>query len=171
MFPSLVTKILAEHNLPVPLSTDVPSEPERWFPLDTWLALLDAVYREIGSNALFTLGTRIMANPKFPAWIRDIDSAIESIDIAYHRSHRKNGAVMIDDASGHMLEGIGHYKVKRVADRQTIEVTCDTPYLCEVDFGIVTGTARKFEPKARVVHGPGKCRHDGSPFCRYSVMW
>jgi hypothetical protein len=168
LFPSLVTKILAEHNLPV--GGTAPGQ-ERWFPLETWLTVLDVVFKEIGPNALFTLGTRIMENPKFPSWIRDIDSAIEAIDVAYHRSHRKNGAMMYDDVSGQMLEGIGHYLARRTPGAQKIEVTCDTPYLCEVDFGIVTGTARKFEPKARIVHGTGRCRHDGGAACTYAVTW
>lgn len=171
LFPSLVTRVLAKHNLPVPGPADTVPGAERWFPLDTWLTVLDLVFTQVGPNALFTLGTRIMANPKFPPWIRDIDSALDAINIAYHKSHRKNGVPMFDDATGQMLEGIGHYRSKRVAGQPRIDVLCDTPYLCEVDFGIVTGTARKFEPKARVAHGPGKCRHDGGAACTYVVTW
>jgi hypothetical protein len=171
LFPSLVNTILATQNLPLPGPGDALLGKERWFPLDTWLSVLDMVYTQVGPNALHKLGTEIMANPKFPPWIRDIDSALESIDIAYHRSHRKNGVVMYDDTSSQMLEGIGHYRARRVAAEQKIEVTCDTPYRCIVDLGIVTGTARKFEARVRVTHGTGKCRDDGGTSCTYVVTW
>lgn len=171
LFPSLVTTILTKHKLPVPGRSDTPFAAEKWFPLDTWLTVLDLVHGQVGPNALFHLGTSIMANPKFPSWIRDVDSAMESIDLTYHRSHRKSGVLMYDDATCQMLEGIGHYKARRVPGEQRIEVTCDTPYRCEVDFGIVTGSAKKYEPKVRVVHAPSACRYEGRAACVYVVTW
>ena len=58
-----------------------------------------------------------------------------------------------------------------MAAEQKIEVTSDTPYPCEADFGIVTGMANKFEAKARTVHGPGPCRRRGGTKCTYVVTW
>jgi hypothetical protein len=171
LFPSIVKRILVDKGI-----VDAGGEgkllvQERWFPLERWLGVHDAIYKEIGPNALFTFGTRILENPKFPPWIRDVDTALESIDIAYHKSHRKNGVIMFDQASGMMSEGIGHYRSRRIAGQQRIEVTCDTPYPCEVDCGIVTRMATKFAPKARTVHAPGSCRRKDGTSCVYVVSW
>ena len=106
---------------------------EGWFPLDAWLSVHEAIHKEIGPNALVKLGMSIYENPKFPSWIRDIDTALESIDVAYHRSHRKNGVVMFDPSTNLTSEGIGHYRAKRAAGKRLIEVASDTPYSCEVD--------------------------------------
>src|ERR1700744_3625860 len=90
LFPSVVKKLLGSHGV-VHLGADGKLQvQEGWFPLDAWLAVQDAVFKEIGPNALFKFGMSIHENPKFPPWIRDIDTALESIDIAYPRSHRKS---------------------------------------------------------------------------------
>ena len=41
----------------------------------------------------------------FPPEINDVESAVRSIDIAFHLNQRKNGVVMYDPATGVMLEG------------------------------------------------------------------
>jgi hypothetical protein len=172
MFPSVAMRLLVAQGVIAPKADGQILVQEHWFALDSWLAVHEAIRKEIGPNALFTFGTRILENPKFPPWIRDVDTALESIDVAYHRSHRKGGVVMYDESTGTMLEGIGHYRSTRVPAQQRIEVTSDTPYPCEVDFGIVTRMANKFEPKSRTVHDPGPCRRrDGSSTCTYVVTW
>lgn len=172
LFPSLVQKfIVSKGILKRGPSGKLEIREERWFPLESWIAILATINDEIGPNALFKLGSSILVNPTFPPWIRDVDTALESIDIAYHRSHRKAGVVMYDQTSGRMMEGIGHYRPKRVPGEQRIEVTCDTPYPCDIDHGIVTGMATKFEAKARVIHGAGPCRRQGASSCMYVVTW
>lgn len=172
LFPSLVKRLIVSKGILQPRpdgSLEITGA--NWIPLDTWLAVFQAIHAEIGPNALFKLGTSILANPQFPPWIRDVDTALASIDVAYHRSHRKNGVLMYDQASNHMSEGIGHYRSRRVAGQQRIEVSCDTPYPCEVDCGIVTRMATKFEAKALTVHAPGPCRRKGAAACTYVVTW
>ncbi|APR83155.1 Hypothetical protein A7982_08504 [Minicystis rosea] len=171
LFPSVAKRLLAAQGVIAPGADGQMAVQERWIPLDSWLAVHEAVRKEIGANALFRFGNAILENPKFPAWIRDIDSALESIDIAYHRSHRKNGVLMYDQATGRMLEGIGHYRARRAAASQRIEVTCDTPYPCMVELGIVTKMASKFESKSRTEHGPGPCRDKNGSSCNYIVVW
>jgi hypothetical protein len=172
LFPSLVRKLIVSKGiLKLGPGGKLEIQEDAWFPLEAWLSVLEAIYTEIGRNALFKLGTSILANPKFPAWIRDIETALESIDVAYHRSHRKNGVVMYDQTTGRILEGIGNYRPRRVPGQQRILVVCDTPYPCETDFGIVTELATKFEGKARIVHDPSPCRRKGSASCTYVVTW
>ncbi len=171
LFPSVANRLLVSHGVIAPGADGKLAVQERWFALDTWLLVHEAIRKEIGPNALFTLGTRIMENPKFPPWIRDLETALVSMDVAYHSSHRKNGVVMFDPNTNEMLDGIGHYRTRRISRAQRIEVVCDTPYQCEVDFGIVTVVAARFAPKARTEHNPGACRRNGSSTCTYVVRW
>ncbi|MFT3774548.1 MAG: hypothetical protein QM820_55025 [Minicystis sp.] len=172
LFPSLVQRLIVSKGILKPgPGGKLEIREDRWFPLESWLSVLEAIHTEIGPNAAFKLGRSILANPKFPPWIRDIETALESIDVAYHRSHRKAGVIMYDAQSGRMLEGIGHYRPHRLPGQQKIRVDCDTPYPCEIDFGIVTELATKFEGKARAVHDPGACRRKGSDHCTYIVTW
>lgn len=171
LFPSVANKLLVSHGVIAPGADGKLTVQASWFALHTWLLVHEAIRKEIGPNALFTLGTRIMENPKFPSWIRDVETALESMDVAYHSSHRKNGVIMFNPTTNEMLDGIGHYRPMRVARAKRVEVVCDTPYQCEVDFGIVTAVAAAFEAKARTEHGPGACRRNGGSSCTYVVRW
>jgi hypothetical protein len=173
LFPSVMKKILVTHRIlePDPSGQLIIRE-SRWFSLDSWLSVFETIRREIGPSALAQLGTHILKNPKFPAGINDVESALQSIDTAFHLSHRKNGVLMMDASSGRMLEGIGHYRFHRhsLAEKR-VEMMCDTPYPCEIDIGIVTAVARRFAPRATVMHADRGCRRDGSVVCSYEVSW
>ncbi|HOV14530.1 MAG TPA: hypothetical protein PK771_09625, partial [Spirochaetota bacterium] len=99
-------------------------------------------------------------------------SAIQSIDIAYHLNHRKNGKVLFDTQNGKMFEGIGHYGYEKVDDKNMIICECKNPYPCAFDKGIITAMAQKFESKAKVIHDDSKpCRKNGTDSCTYIVTW
>jgi hypothetical protein len=68
---------------------------------------------DVGPRALFQYGQHLPKYAPFPPTITDIQSAMGSMDAAYHMNHRKNGKVMFDPATGEMLEGIGHYGYRR----------------------------------------------------------
>jgi hypothetical protein len=106
----------------------------------------------------------------FPSSAVDIDSAVRSIDIAYHLNHRRAGRVMYDPATGIMLEGIGHYAHEKVGVGHILS-TCVTPYPCEFDLGIVATMARRFEPRTIVEHVSSECRRQGAQACTYSLRW
>src|SRR5262245_49237878 len=67
LFPSLAMKLLVSHGI---VESGADGKPlvvqERWFPLDAWLGVLDAIEKEIGPAALFKVGENILENPKFP---------------------------------------------------------------------------------------------------------
>jgi hypothetical protein len=173
LFPSLMKKILVTHGILEPDPSGQLIVPEnRWFSLDSWLSVFETIRREVGPNALVQLGAHILENPKFPAWIKDVDTALQSIDTAYHLSHRKSGVLMLDASSGQMLEGIGHFRFHRPSSSEKrIEMVSDTPYPCEIDIGIVTAVARRFAPRATVQHADGGCRGRGGVVCSYRVSW
>lgn len=172
LFPSLAPKYLRKLGL-VPEEEGMPPGSLRTVPLDRWLSLFDAVLAEIGPNALFNLGARIIANPHLqrPAQA-DLESTLRHIDVAFHMSHRKDGQPMFDPGTGAMQEGIGHYRVQQGGSRKTLLIRCDTPYPCALEHGIVSGVAKQVEARAVVVHEhPHRCRSSGSPFCVYAVSW
>lgn len=170
-FPGVLQKILIEKGIVEPGADPARLTGERWFPLESWLAVLEVIYKEIGPSAMMEIGARIMENPHFPPGIRDIPAALDALDIVVHRSHRKLGRAMYDVATGEMTEGIGHFRVRHVPGQSKAEVTSDTPYACYADFSIVSGVAHRFDPKAMVVHAEGECRTSGGNACRYVVTW
>jgi hypothetical protein len=143
-----------------------------WIPLDIWAEMLARITVEVGPNVLFRCGMQMVEHPNLPPLVRDLEGALRAIDIAFHRSHRKAGRVMYDLATREMLEGIGHYAVAGAAADRRFLVTCDTPYPCVIDFGVVTEIARKFEPRAVVAHDEIiGCREKGAKRCAYVVTW
>jgi hypothetical protein len=147
-------------------------ERERWYSQEAWLRAFERIGKELGGSALHLIGLKIPANAIFPPWVVDIDSALRSIDVAYHLNHRKQGQVMFDVAAGTMLEGIGHYGFSRDPAAKRILCGCDNPYPCDFDAGIVASMARRFVEHARVEHDPAEpCRKRGADRCTYVVSW
>ncbi len=147
-------------------------DPEGWYSQSAWLRAFKAISAKVGSDTLYEIGCKIPENAIFPPTVVDVDSAIASIDIAYHMNHRKRGEVMFDPETGQMLEGIGHYGFERVPGENKIISVCRNPYPCHFDRGIVFAMARRFEDNAEVVHDDSKeCRREGAQSCTYVVTW
>ncbi|HZI12657.1 MAG TPA: hypothetical protein VE153_19905 [Myxococcus sp.] len=145
-------------------------------PQDSWPLLrrflkgMQRIEKEVGSKVLMDAGQSVHRYVEMPPTIVDIYSALGSIDIAYHMSHRRNGKPMFDPATGQMEEGIGHYLFRGKPGDARLEVISDAPYPCSFDRGIVQGMALRFKPTAIVTHGPS-CRTQGAASCTYAVMW
>lgn len=172
-YPSIASKYLAKYGL---MSADSPRllavDRTKWYPLKDWLSAHEGIAQEIGHNSLYGIGKNVPENAVFPPYINDIYAAVESIDVAFHLNHRKNGVVMFDPQTGMMLEGIGHYRVDRAADEKKLIVVCDNPYPCEFDRGIISAMANRFERQARTVHdSESPCRRKGGDSCTYVVWW
>lgn len=145
---------------------------DEWYSQTSWLRAFEMIAKEIGEATLKRIGTKIPENAKFPPWVKDIDSAIKSIDIAYHMNHRKNGTIMFDPDTGKMLEGIGHYGYERIENENKIISKCKNPYPDSFDLGIITAMAKRFELKANIYHDDSKeCRKNGGESCTYIITW
>jgi len=146
--------------------------PSAWYSQEAWLKAFESISKGIGNTVLYQIGLTIPKNAKFPPWVADIDSAIKSIDIAYHMNHRKHGKEMFDTVTGRMTEGIGHYGYQRVEGQNMIISVCENPYPCDFDRGILTFMATKFQPQAEVKHDDSKpCRKKGQDSCTYIIVW
>ncbi len=143
-----------------------------WYSHDSWLKSFEKIAKEIGDATLQLIGMEIPENAIFPPWVKDIDSAIKAIDIAYHMNHRKNGKELFDINTGKVEEGIGYYGYRRIDNTNMIISECRNPYPCAFDFGIIMTMARKFEINANVTHDDSKpCRKNGSDSCTYIITW
>jgi hypothetical protein len=147
-------------------------DPAAWYAQAAWLKAFEKIAKKIGDPVLYRVGRVIPKNAKFPPWVVDVESAVRSIDIAYHMNHRKNGVEMFDPATGALTEGIGHYGCERIPERNLIICVCKNPYPCAFDRGIITTMAQRFSVSAKVTHDDGApCRKNGAESCTYLVTW
>src|SRR5262249_9529891 len=124
-------------------------------------------------NKAIEVGKNISKDARTPPMIRDIVSSLQSVDVAYHMHHRKNGVPMFDPNNGGMLEGIGHYRPSMQPGARQIDVeVVDVPYPCDLDRGILVGFAQRYEPGANLEHlSEAMCRSRGHDRCRYAIRW
>jgi hypothetical protein len=143
-----------------------------WHPLAAWLAAIHEIVRTVGPNKAYEVGKQIPRVAVFPPGIHDAHSAMRLVDVAYHMNHRKNGRLMFNEASGEMLEGIGHYHYEANPNQRRIVMECDNPFPCDFDRGIVVALVARFEKNAVIQHlDEAGCRKRGHDGCRYLITW
>lgn len=142
-----------------------------WIPLDTNLHILEQIGRAFGDAALLEIGASVPEHALFPPHVDGVSPALQSLDVAYHLNHRRDGVVMYEPATRTTLEGIGHYRLRDL-DAHGVVCHSTSMYPCPFDLGLVTGLARRFEPGAAVRHAAGDlCRGRGAEACAYVVSW
>jgi hypothetical protein len=170
VFRSTNLEILKKHGISNP-------RPGEWYPFQDFLDAYREIAETIGSRTLFVIGQKLPENAIFPPEINNFETAMASIDVAYHMNHRMNGVPMFDSATGKMLEGIGHYHFKKLAkETRRVVMICENPYACEFDRGIIDGMATRFKPSGtsfvEVAHDDGQpCRKKGADACTYNISW
>lgn len=165
----LATRWLVEQGVTMHFHEGVPQVAE-WYPVHQVLAVIERIGEQLGDEALARAGESVLASSPLPRGLDGIRVALRSLDIAYHMSHRKNGAAMFDEKTGRIENGIGHYVCADAVRHSTL--TSSSLYPCAFDRGVVSAVARKFEPSAEVNHlGGARCRRRGSPTCTYVVTW
>jgi hypothetical protein len=131
--------------------------PDGWFSQQAWLNVFRAISERLGPDTLYSIGYRIPYSAEFPAhMMKDVATALESIDVAYHNAHRGGE--------------IGCYEYSQVVEG-TFQIRCNNPYPCDFDFGIVNSLVERFRGSQMyyVTHLPGSCRKLGGAECRYQV--
>ncbi len=145
---------------------------EVWYPLVKGIELNQKFLEKIGPNTMKNIGSKLPETAIFPPHINDIYSAIESVNIAYHMNHRKNGEVMFDIQTGKKLSGIGYYGYEKVEGQNKIISVCENPYPSYVDEGILIGIAKKFQPKASITLDTTKpTRRNGGDSDTFIITW
>ena len=163
----ILKKIFSEVGLPDPDEI----EPQSWYPQQCWLNAFKLIEEKAGPHTLMIIGEKIPEYVEWPLEVTDIESALTSIDVAYHMNHRNaQGQVLYNNGS--LLEGIGHYTYYKFPDEKKIIISCENPYNCDFDRGIIYKMGKKFEPGIKIEHDASLgCRKLGDEFCIYTVYW
>lgn len=132
-----------------------------WYPQQTWLDILKAIGDRRGSSYidLVSIGMRIPDNAIWPPEVDTIESALKSIDVAYHINHRGGR--------------IGHYKAEIIGESH-VRMTCENPYPSDFDYGIIYRTVQKFSTKGTIFtikRAESPSRLQGDDMCIYDVTW
>jgi hypothetical protein len=152
-FKERALKVLADNGIPNP-------QVNQWYPQQSWLNAFKTLSETVGPTTLKLIGQSIPANADWPPQVNSIETALPSIDVAYHMNH-KGGE-------------IGHYSFTQTGPKSG-KMVCDNPYPCEFDRGIVEAVAKKFAPPSAfvtVVHDDSQpCRKKGENACTYQITW
>ena len=150
-------------------------QPYSWYSQQNWLDAFKQIAEKIGPIMLNKIGRLIPEKADWPPFVNSIETALASIDVAYHMNHRLNRKVMFDPKTGSKIEGIGHYNFEKVNERE-IKMVCNNPYPCDFDKGIVYATVNKFKPEdVKLIsineEKSNKCRENGGDTCIYTIVW
>jgi hypothetical protein len=150
---TMARRILKSHGIVDPTQ-------ETWHPQQAWLDAFREIAECVGPATLRRIGAKIPETALWPLFVRTVEDALGSIDMAYHMNHRGGE--------------IGHYAFTKSGPTVGI-IVCGNPYPCEFDHGIVEATARKFAPPkvvASVRHDDSApCRSQDGESCTYHVSW
>lgn len=143
-------RILADNGIENPEAGD-------WYQQKHWLDAFAELQDTMGDSTLEGIGKQIPKSAEWPPGTDTVAGGVESIDAAYHMNHR-NGE-------------IGNYAVEQVGDSR-VTVTCDNPYPCAFDIGIIKGVVTEFaDEHARVQEIGSQCRENEGDKCLYEVEW
>jgi len=133
--------------------------PENWFKQQKLLDAQKQIGTKFGSNTLFLIGKNIPDNAIFPPGIDSIEKALNTLNMAYKMNHRG--------------DNVGFYKLMghdKTAKRLIIQ--SKTSYPEELEKGLITSLARKFETAVVVELVPGKpSRKNGADESWFSITY
>lgn len=111
--------------------------PENWYPISILADFYKQLQKAFGPNTLFDMGKAITENAAFPPGIDSIDAALGSINMAYNMNHQ--GYVGFHKMVSH--------------DKENKKIIMETymPFAPDVNRGVYTGIARRFQTGVRVV--------------------
>jgi hypothetical protein len=143
-----------------------------WYPLEQYLAAMKKIDTLLGGRGLERIGSLVIKANPLPPHVNSLDMAFGGLDPTYHSAHAKDGRPLLDPVTGKQLDGIGHYRYERIAGERRAICTCENPYPCRFDLGLLTTLAQRFEPTATLAHDPSQpCRAKGGDSCSYVITW
>lgn len=153
-----------------------PPDPDAWYDMQSFLDAYKELGDTIGGMNLFQIGKMVTEKAPFPP-MEGLEDALNSINVAYHMNHRKNGKPMFNPATGEMTEGIGHYKViKFDATAKEAMIWSNSPYPSRFEEGVITQIVRMFKPKdsirySIVLDETKETRKSGGESNTYLIKW
>ncbi len=138
----------------------VDPEPDEWYPQQAWLNSFKMIAEKVGPNTLYQVGRQVPQQYRFPPGIDSIESVLSDLDEAYRKSHRGGE--------------VGHYRFQMLG-MNVGQMTCDNPYPCDFDRGIISALAQRFEPPGSLVdvrhEDDAPCKKQGADSCVYTISW
>ena len=94
-----------------------------WYPMQSYLSMLQDVRDELGEESLYSLGRAIpYVIDVDPALLRNVETVLEGVNIAYYSVHKGGD--------------LGSYKVEKIG-MDCYHMICNTPYDHTLDHGIL----------------------------------
>ncbi len=138
----------------------VDPQPDRWYSQQAWLDSFKVIAEKVGPNTLYQVGRQIPQQYEYPPGTDSIETVMTDLDGAYLATHRGGE--------------VGHYRY-RVLGLNIGQMTCDNPYPCDFDRGIILALAQHFEPPGSLVdvrhEEDAPCKKQGANSCVYTVTW
>ena len=135
----------------------VPLEDERWYPLQSYLSLLERVHDRM-FVMLESVGRDVFQHT-FPQDIETFEEVLEVINKYYQESHRHKDGKTIN---------VGKYDYKKVKEGEFI-IESSTIYPCTYEIGIIKGIARHYKETISIEHDDSRCRTKGDNVCTYRI--
>ncbi len=152
-FKTISIEILKENGIVAP-------QPNEWYPQQAWLNSFKAIAQKVGPNTLYQVGRQVPQQYAFPLTIDSIETVLSNLDEAYRKSHRGGE--------------VGHYRFQ-ILGLNSGRMTCDNPYPCDFDRGIISALAQRFEPPGSLVdvrhEDQAPCKKQGADSCVYTISW
>lgn len=111
-------------------------KPGQWYSQQAWLDCFKRIAEKLGPASLKMIGNAIPKNAQWPPQVNSVETALSSIDIAYHMNHRHGF--------------IGSYKFTKTGTNSGI-MFCNNPYPDPFDLGIIAAVAEKFKAPGQVI--------------------
>ena len=138
----------------------VDPQPDRWYPQQAWLDSFKVIAEKVGPNTLYQAGRQVPTEYRFPPGVESIEAVLTDLDAAYRGSHRGGE--------------VGHYRFQFLGLNKG-QMTCDNPYPCDFDRGIISALAQRFEPPGSLVdvrhEEDAPCKKEGADSCTYTISW
>jgi hypothetical protein len=138
-------------------------DPEAWYPLQTWLDVLQDVLGGRGFHgtlSLVDIGRTYAKTAYVPDGINTLEDALVAVNDTYQLNHRNGYAGELSTT----ILGPGH-----------LQVVDHTPYPEDYTYGFLYGLAHRFKPAG--VHpivqhdDEAPCRKRGDDSCTYDITW
>ncbi len=146
-------RVLARHGIVNP-------EAAKWYPFQGFIRSVREIASVSGPATLKAIGKRIPGAGHWPPGVDSLGRAIGSLDVAYHLNVRGGE--------------VGQYRGSMTGEHSA-QVSCDNPFPCAFDLGILEGVLEKFLPpgsRPLVTHAdPKTCRELDGASCTYLLTW
>ncbi|MEM7586584.1 MAG: hypothetical protein AAF560_24560 [Acidobacteriota bacterium] len=152
-FKRIALGILEENGI-------VDPQPDQWYSQQAWLDSFRKIAEQVGPNTLYQIGRQIPQQHFFPPGVDSIEDVLANLDEAYRMAHRGGE--------------VGHYRFQVIGMRSG-KMTCDNPYPCDFDRGIIQALVERFEPQGSLVdvrhEDNAPCKKSGADSCSYTITW